>query len=176
MFIEERIALLESKVAELERRLTPVKTENDGGVSAQTLSLIKKWEGFRANAYQDPVGVWTIGYGTTRINGKPVTRGMTITQEEAENILRQQVATFQKTVVDLVTVPLNANQLSALVSFTYNLGIQAFSTSTMRKKLNAGDYQGAAQEFDRWVYAGGKVLAGLVSRRAEERRLFVRPV
>lgn len=138
------------------------------------IALIKKWEGFRKGAYQDSVGVWTIGYGTTAaanvgINPK---RGDTVTEEQADTFLRLYVAREEKGILNLVKVPLNDNQLSALSSFVYNLGLPAFKGSTLLRKLNAGDYKGASAEFPKWNKAGGKVLRGLVSRRAEERAMF----
>lgn len=137
------------------------------------IDLIKQFEGFRANAYQDSVGVWTIGYGTTRINGQPVTAGMTITQQQALQLVQQEVNKLTRQINTIVAVPINDNQLNALVDFAYNLGFNALKTSTLIRKLNAGDYNGAADQFDRWVYAGGKVLPGLVKRREAEKQLFV---
>lgn len=137
------------------------------------IDLIKQFEGFRANAYQDSVGVWTIGYGTTRINGQPVTAGMTITQQQALQLVQQEVNKLTRQIDTIVAVPINDNQLNALIDFAYNLGFNALKTSTLIRKLNAGDYNGAADQFDRWVYAGGKVLPGLVKRREAEKQLFV---
>lgn len=132
------------------------------------LELIKTYEGLRLKAYQDSVGVWTIGYGHTR-TAKP---GMTITAEEAEALLRQDLADAEKAVTRLVKVPLNDNQYSALVSFVFNLGSGNFAMSTLLKKINSGDIAGAAKEFKRWNRAGKKVLAGLVRRRDAEAALF----
>lgn len=137
------------------------------------IDLIKQFEGFRANAYQDSVGVWTIGYGTTRINGQPVTAGMTITQQQALQLVQQEVNKLTRQIDTIVAVPINDNQLNALIDFAYNLGFNALKTSTLIRKLNAGDYNGAADQFDRWVYAGGKILPGLVRRREAEKQLFV---
>lgn len=139
------------------------------------IDLIKQFEGFRANAYQDTVGVWTIGYGTTRINGQPVTAGTTITQDQALQLVQQEVNKLTRQIDTIVAVPINDNQLNALVDFAYNLGFNALKTSTLIRKLNAGDYNGAADQFPRWVYAGGKVLPGLVKRREAEKQLFNTP-
>lgn len=137
------------------------------------IDLIKKYEGFRPQSYQDSVGVWTIGYGTTRINGQPVKQGMTITQDQALQLVQQEVNKLWSQIESIVKVPINDNQMNALVDFAYNLGFNALKTSTLMKKLNAGNFTGAANEFTRWVYAGGKVLPGLVKRREAEKQLFL---
>lgn len=137
--------------------------------SQRGLSLIKSFEGLRLQAYQDAVGVWTIGYGTTR----GVNAGMKISKEQAERMLLNDVQRFEPEIERLVGVPLSQNQWDALVSFTYNLGSANLESSTLLRKLNAGDYAGAAEQFPRWSKAGGKVLAGLVRRRAAEQALFL---
>ncbi|MEO1401220.1 MAG: lysozyme [Cyanobacteria bacterium J06635_1] len=137
--------------------------------NANGLQLIKSFEGLRLEAYQDAVGVWTIGYGTTR----NVTPGMKISQDKAEEFLRDDLDRFEKAVNEAITVPINDNQFSALVAFTYNVGSGALRSSTLRKKLNQGDTHGAADEFLRWNKAGGRVLAGLTRRRRAERALFL---
>lgn len=137
--------------------------------SQRGLSLIKSFEGLRLQAYKDAVGVWTVGYGTTR----GVKAGMSINKEQAERMLVNDVQCFEPEVERLVTVPLSQNQWDALMSFTYNLGSANLESSTLLRKLNAGDYAGAADQFPRWNKAGGKVLPGLVRRRAAERDLFL---
>ena len=137
------------------------------------IDLIKKYEGFRPQAYQDSVGVWTIGYGTTRINGQPVKAGMTITEDQALQLVQQEVNKLWSQIEQISRVNLNQNQMNALVDFAYNLGFNALKTSTLMNKVNAGDFTGAANEFNRWVYAGGKVLPGLVKRREAEKQLFL---
>lgn len=137
--------------------------------SQRGLSLIKSFEGLRLQAYQDAVGVWTIGYGTTR----GVSAGMAISKEQAERMLLNDVQRFEPEVQRLVTVPLSQNQWDALISFTYNLGSGNLESSTLRRLLNARDYSGAAEQFPRWNKAGGKVIQGLVRRRAVERDLFL---
>lgn len=140
--------------------------------SQRGLSLIKSFEGLRLLAYEDAVGIWTIGYGTTR----GVTAGMSISQEQAEWMLHNDVLRFEPEVERLVQVPLNANQWDALISFTYNLGAGNLASSTLLRLLNAGDYAGAADQFPRWIKAGGQVLNGLVRRREAERVLFLQGV
>jgi lysozyme len=136
--------------------------------------LIGRAEGLRLESYLDGA-VWTIGWGTTRINGKPVTAGMKITREQAADYFNHDIAIFERDVENAVKVPITDNQFSALVSLTYNIGIGNLRSSTLLKKLNKRDYKGAAAEFDRWVYAGGKVLSGLVERRKKEKQLFLTP-
>ncbi|MEG2553636.1 MAG: lysozyme [Hafnia sp.] len=143
-------------------------------MSKNGLALLKSFEGCELTAYQDSVGVWTIGYGWTQpVNGKPVSKGMTITQDTADSLLCSGVVQYEKGVTGLVKVEVNQNQFDALVDFAYNLGVKALEGSTLLKKLNAGDYAGAADEFPKWNKAGGKVLNGLVKRRAAERSLFL---
>ena len=137
-------------------------------ISETGIELIKKFEGCVLKAYKCPAGVWTIGYGHTA----GVKKGQTITKTEAENYLKQDLNKYELTVNNLVNVPLNQNQFDALVSFCYNLGAGNLKSSTLLKLLNKEDYIGAAEQFDRWVYAGGKKLSGLVKRRAAEKELF----
>ena len=142
--------------------------------SDKGISLIKQFEGCKLTAYQDSVGVWTIGYGWTQpVDGKPIRAGMTINQETAERLLKTGLVSYESDVSRLVKVGLTQGQFDALVSFTYNLGARSLSTSTLLRKLNAGDYAGAADEFLRWNKAGGKVLNGLTRRREAERALFL---
>ena len=130
--------------------------------------ILKFFEGCRLTAYQDSVGVWTIGYGHT----KGVYDGMTITQEEAEQMLLAELEEYEGYIEKYVTVPLTQNQFDALVVWVYNLGPTNFRNSTLLKELNAGNYNAAGQEITRWNKAGGKVLAGLVKRREAEAKLF----
>ena len=142
--------------------------------SDKGIALIKEFEGCKLTAYQDSVGVWTIGYGWTQpVDGKPIRAGMTIKQETAERLLKTGMVSYESDVSRLGKVGLTQGQFDALVSFTYNLGARSLSTSTLLRKLNAGDYAGAADEFLRWNKAGGKVLNGLTRRREAERALFL---
>ncbi|MGL6034947.1 MAG: lysozyme [Acinetobacter johnsonii] len=140
-------------------------------ISTNGIDLICSFEGLRLKAYDDGVGVWTIGYGTTVINGTKVKKGDTCTVEQAKSYMAQDLKKFESA-VNQVKVPLNQNQYDALVSLAYNIGVSAFLNSTLLKKLNAKDYKGAAEQFDRWNRAGGKVMRGLTNRRAKERKLF----
>ncbi|MBA7854133.1 lysozyme [Enterobacter sp. RHBSTW-00901] len=142
--------------------------------SDKGIALIKEFEGCKLTAYQDSVGVWTIGYGWTQpVDGKQIRAGMVIKQEEADRLLKTGLVSYENDVSRLVKVGLTQGQFDALVSFTYNLGARSLSTSTLLRKLNAGDYAGAADEFLSWNKAGGKVLNGLTRRREAERALFL---
>lgn len=142
------------------------------------LELIKSFEGLGLKAYLCPSGILTIGYGHTgKVRGNKITLQTTITPEEAETLLKEDLTRFEKAVDSLVKVPLNSNQFDALVSFVFNIGINAFSGSTLLKLLNNGDYNGASQQFKRWIYGNGnKVLEGLKKRRTAEEKLFNTPV
>ena len=145
--------------------------------SQSGISLIKGFEGERINAYDDGVGVWTIGCGTIKYpNGVRVKKGDTCTEAQAESYLKNDLVKFENAINRLVKVPLNQNQFDALSSFTYNLGETNLSSSTLLKKLNAKDYAGAADQFPRWNKAGGKVMNGLTRRREAERNLFLKKV
>ena len=143
---------------------------SSGKTSQDGVNLIKSFEGLRLTAYRDPVGVLTIGYGTT----KGVSPGMQITQSQAEAFLKQDLAQFEQAVNDDVKVKLSSDQFDAVVSFTYNVGEGALASSTLLRLLNQGDYQGAAAQFARWNKGdGGVELAGLTRRRQAEKALFL---
>ncbi|ENN93786.1 lysozyme [Bartonella bovis] len=142
-------------------------------ISKGCLNCLKKWEGLRLNAYQDASGVWTIGYGHTGKAGKPdVIEGMTITHKKAETILLTDLQKYEAAVERAVDVNLSDEQFGALVSFCYNVGINAFQYSTLLKRLNKGDYEAVPAELQKWTRAGGKRLKGLVHRRAAEAGLW----
>ena len=143
-------------------------------VSNKGVDLICEFEGEQLIAYDDGVGVWTIGFGTIKYpNGVRVKKGDTCTLDQAKEYMRHDLIEFEHTVNSSVKVPLNQNQFDALVSLAYNIGSNAFKSSTLVKKLNAGDYQGAADQFNVWVNAGGKRMQGLVNRRDREKLLFL---
>jgi len=131
-------------------------------------------EGVRLKAYRDSAGIWTIGVGHTAAAGppKPVP-GMTISQDECDDILSRDLEKFEAVIDAAVTVPLNQNEFDALVSLVFNIGGGAFGRSTVRRKLNAGDRAGAADAFLMWNKAGGRVVRGLTIRRKAERALFL---
>ena len=145
--------------------------------SEKGIKNIKDFEGCSLTAYPDPGtggAPWTIGYGWTHpVDGKPVKPGMKIDMKTADRLLRTGLVSFENDVLKVVKVKLTQGQFDALVSFAYNVGSRALSTSTLLKTLNDGDVQGAADEFLRWNKAGGKVLNGLTRRREAERALFL---
>ncbi len=142
------------------------------GINLEGLELIQRFEGLRLQAYQDVAGVWTIGYGHTR-TARPA---MTITEADARALLRKDVENAEADVTRAARVPLNENEFAALVSWTFNLGGGNLQRSTMLKRLNAGDRDGAAAALTWWNMAGGEVLRGLVLRREAEKTLFLKPV
>jgi len=144
--------------------------------------LIKHFEGFSPTPYQCSARVWTIGYGQTRLphasdpsrHGERVTaQTPPITEQEAEALLAWEIEKCARQSANLISVELSPQQKAACISFIFNLGSGAFLSSTLRRKLNREDYFGAADEFRRWVFAGGRKLRGLVRRREAERELFL---
>ncbi len=136
--------------------------------SAEGIALIKKFEGCELEAYQCSAGVWTIGYGHT----KDVEEGDTISKDQAEEMLVEELHEYENYVNEYVNVALSQNQFDALVSWVYNLGSSNLHASTMLKVLNSGDYEGVPAQIKRWNKAGGKVLQGLIRRREAEALLF----
>jgi lysozyme len=140
-------------------------------ISERGIELIRQFEGCKLVGYADAVGIPTVGYGHT---GPEVYVGKRISQPEANALLAYDLAKFEKGVTELTTgCVLNQNQFDALVSFSFNVGLAALKRSTLLRKLKAGDSAGAAAQFLSWTKAGGKVLKGLVRRRAAERDLFL---
>jgi len=129
-------------------------------------NLLKKFEGCKLKAYRCPANVCTIGYGHTSAAGAPqVADGMIITQADAEDILKRDIVKYEIAVMDLVKVKLTQNQFDVLVDFAYNAGVGNLKSSTMLKKVNAGDLDAVPAELMKWTKGGGKVLPGLVRRR-----------
>lgn len=139
------------------------------------INLIKRWESFVPVPYLCSAGVWTIGYGCTRDSeGNPVTpRTPQVTEAEASAMLIREVEHFSVAVSRLIPVELSDGQFDALTSFTFNLGSGALQASTLRRRVNSGDYDGAAREFPKWCWAGGRKLTGLLNRRIAEQRLWL---
>jgi lysozyme len=138
-------------------------------ISANGLNLIKQFEGCRLAAYQDAVGIWTVGYGSTFC----VDPHITITQADADARLKQDVQHAVECVDRKVGPNISQNQFDALVSFVFNVGCAAFSTSTLLRHINAGEMKAAAAEFPRWDHAGALELDGLRKRRLAEQALFL---
>ena len=139
------------------------------------VEIIKKYEGFSAKPYLCPANVPTIGFGSTRwFDGARISMdSRTISRDDATRLLQMELHHIESVVPRLIKAPLTQNQFDALASFTFNLGSGRLQSSTLRAKTNRLDYEGAADEFPKWRKAGGRVLAGLVRRRAEERRLWM---
>lgn len=140
--------------------------------------LIAGEEGLRLTAYQDPGAghAWTIGYGHKILSTDglyPYTNKMTITQAEADELFRKDTQIATHAVDDAVKVLLTSSQRAALISFVYNIGVTAWRNSTILKKINAGDFPGAANEFSRWIYDDGVVSQILIARRDREREIFL---
>lgn len=134
------------------------------------MSLIKEHEGIRTSTYLDPVGIPTVCYGHT---GPEVRLGQRYTLAQCEAILYEDIRKHRAGLNKCITRPLNQNQWDAVTSFAFNVGVSKSCSSTLVRKINRGDLAGAAAEFPKWKYAGGRVLNGLIKRRASERALFL---
>jgi lysozyme len=141
-------------------------------IPKEAVDLVKKFEGRKLTAYKCPANVWTCGYGST---GPDIKEGVAWSIWQAEDRLKADLGKFAQAVDKLVTVPITDNQRAALISFSFNVGAQALKESTLLRLLNGGKTAEAADEFLRWNKASGRILAGLVARREEERKLFLRP-
>lgn len=137
--------------------------------SQKAIDLIKEFEGFEPRPYDDAVGIKTIGYGHVIRPGESFTG---LTESEATSLLCKDLEKAENAILGYVERPLSQGQFDALCSFVFNLGSGNFSKSTLLRKINAGDFAGAADEFKRWDKAGGKVLAGLTRRRLAEAEIF----
>jgi lysozyme len=158
--------------------------------------MLKHHEGVRTKPYRDVVALWTVGVGhlmypeqatlPNKNNAKPGYTGTTredyqiriedfrvFSMEEVDGLLKSDLGRFERGVERLISVPLKQNQFDALVSFSFNLGLGTLQRSTLRQKINRGDFEGAADEFMKYTMAGGKVFRGLVIRRTDERNLFL---
>lgn len=145
-------------------------------IGAAGLSLVKQFEGFVPKWYRDPVGIWTIGYGHTDMAGEPkyaTSKDLVLTEAAATELLRTDIQKYADAISRAVKVPLTDNQFDALVSWCYNVGPDAAASSTLVRKLNAGDYAAVPSELARWNKADGKVLKGLTRRRAAEADLWL---
>lgn len=140
-------------------------------INEDGINLIKTFEGYRSEPYTDSAGIWTQGYGHTH---GITANSSACTEEEAEQWLEDDLEDAERTVESGIHVLLNDNQFSALVSLVFNVGPSPLHL-TLGRKLNQSDYTGAADEFQRWCHAGGKVVQGLVRRRDAEKSLFSKP-
>ena len=138
------------------------------------LDLIKHYEGKRLKSYLCPANQWTVGYGAIRyFDGAPVPPKVTITEQEADDLLRRDLIDTEDFVSRLVRVPLTENQFSATVSLVFNIGAGNFQRSQIRQRVNRKDYDGAASIWWQWRRGGGRILPGLVKRRESERQLWM---
>lgn len=131
--------------------------------------FIVQWEGTKNEAYQDIVGVWTICSGETQ----NVYEGMVLSDRECRNLTEWRVLEFAQGIDDMVNVPMSAQYHAALTSWAYNVGLGAAQRSTLIRRLNMGDYQGACEELKRWNRAGGRVIRGLNNRRLDEYEMCI---
>ena len=151
-------------------------------INQHGIAIVKTFEGLvdgdpdtpGLDPYPDPIGIPTIGWGSIwDLSGARVTMATpAISMDEAVFLLRRELRRTEHEVAALIRAPVNENQFSALVSLVYNIGSGNFKASTLRQKLNRGDYEGASLEFPKWRRAGGKILRGLVRRRLAEQQLF----
>ncbi|EPJ8338143.1 MULTISPECIES: lysozyme [Proteus] len=145
-----------------------IKTATAGGLIALTVSMIAYFEGMETKSYKDVVNVTTVCFGHT---GTDIISNKIYSESECLALLEKDLSKVRREVDPLIKVEINDNTRAAIYSFAYNVGVGAFARSTLLKKLNAGDQHGACEEMKRWVYAGGKVWRGLVSRRDAESAL-----
>ena len=144
-------------------------------INKEGIELIESFEGFSSKPYKDVAGIWTIGVGSIYgLNGKRVKADhRNISKKEALQLMKRDLKRTEVRISQLVNVPVTQNQFAALCSFVYNVGSGAFQRSTARMKLNRSDYEGCANEFLRWKYAGKRSIPGLLRRREAERELFL---
>lgn len=152
-----------------------ISEQVDEVINKRGLDLIESFEGFSSSPYKDVAGIWTIGVGSIYgLDGKRVTPShKDISKKEALGLMQRDLNRTEKRIAQLVKVPVTQNQFAALCSFVYNVGSGAFQRSTARMKLNRGNYEGCADEFLRWKYAGKRSIPGLLRRRKAERNLFL---
>lgn len=152
-------------------------------MSENGTKLLMEWEGFEKEVYLDAAGLPTIGVGhlltqderssgKILINGEPIRYNDGLTERQVEDLLSQDLKRFEDGVNDACTVDLNQNQFDALVSFSFNVGVNAFKNSTLLKLLNQGKYDQVPDQLRRWVYSGGRKIRGLINRREKEIELW----
>jgi lysozyme len=144
-------------------------------ISDKGIALIKHHEGVRLKPYQDCVKLWTVGVGHLIGDGKslPPEWNRVLTMEEVDGILRKDLARFEQGVSKFCPVQLTQGEFDALISFSFNLGLGVLQRSTLRQKILRNDKKGAAEEFTKYIRAGGKIIKGLVTRRNDEKQLFL---
>jgi lysozyme len=153
------------------RRGAKVATALGVAATIAITALIQPWEGLERKPYRDVGGVWTVCYGHT---GSDIVKDKVYSNEECHELLMSDVIPTAKAVDTYVKVPISHETRAALISFTYNVGINAFKNSTLLRKLNAGDTVGACDQLMRWVYVKGRYVKGLENRRIAERQLCLK--
>jgi len=143
-------------------------------VTDKCVELVKKYEGFRAVPYLCPAGYPTVGYG--HVITKEETLQYPMSREFAEELLLQDLVKIEMLIKPMIKVDIHPYMLDALISFSFNVGAYAFRASTLRRKLNNHEWYECAEQFLRWIYAGGEILKGLIKRRQEEKELFLEGV
>ena len=143
-------------------------------VNQEGLDIIKHFEGYSSTVYADPIGIPTIGFGSIwdKEGNRLTMDHEPITEQEGEFLLVRELKHVESAIARLIRVELTENQFSAIASLTFNIGSGRLKSSTLRAKINRGDYSGASAEFPKWRRAGGRILKGLVRRRKAERELF----
>lgn len=142
-------------------------------INEEGLDLIKSCEGLRLVSYPDVTGIWTIGYGHT---GSDVAEGQAISVQQAADLLIADIARTEHGVTEALEVEVNPNQFSAMVSFAYNVGLGNFQKSSLLRFTNQEKFEEAALSFERWIYAGGHTVSGLIKRRGLEEQLYKKAV
>ena len=152
----------------------PIQLEKKkDSVSQRLIAHIEKFEGFKSKAYYDLDGGVAIGYGFRKSDIPGLTMGDTITREEAHKVLIKVIKKYRKVVDEVIEIPIKDHQRDALISFSYNVGPNAFKRSTLVKKINKKDIAGASIEFLRWCHVGDKEMPGLIKRRKAEKKMFL---
>ena len=168
---------LAANLRSLEKTQPPTPLKPSPNLSMAAVNTVKEFEGFETHAYVDTDGTPVIGYGLSRIAGKPVQIGDRISVEQANSALNSQLQVIQQELDKAIEVELSDRQLGAIASLAFNAGVEDISNSTLVKKINQKDYTGAADEFLRWDKAnvGGRLvqLPGLTRRRYAEQQLFL---
>lgn len=141
-------------------------------ISSKGLQLIKEFEGYSSTIYKDSANLPTIGYGHLILPHEKHSFQNGITSTEAEALLKADLSVAEKAISLLIKAPLTQNQFDSLVSLTFNLGSGALQRSTLRAKINRQEHESVPAEFLRWVYAGGKIVPGLIRRRKAEAELY----
>ncbi|MCH7338191.1 Lysozyme [Acinetobacter proteolyticus] len=167
--------LTQTQVDDLNKVVDGLSSTQGMTTSRVGINLITSFEDLKLNAYDDGVGVWTIGFGTTVYpSGVKVKKGDMCTAEQAKAFFTYDLKRFENAVNNALKIVVSQNQFDALVSLAYNIGEKAFKGSTLVALLNAGNYKAAADQFAVWNKGGGKVMKGLVRRRAAEQDLFLK--